>query len=125
MTKTTQKKKSFISRIKEFADVITAVSIIGAALVAIGTWCTSKINETTNQKLDAISSKLDTVEASSTRTQLLTLLSSYPDNEEEILKVARYYFRDLNGDWYMTSLFTRWAATHNIDISDIIKVKGD
>lgn len=124
MAKTTQ-KKSFISRIKEFADVITAVSIIGAALVAIGTWCTSKINETTNQKLDAISSKLDTVEASSTRTQLLTLLSSYPDNEEEILKVARYYFRDLNGDWYMTSLFTRWAAAHDIDISDIIKVKGD
>lgn len=125
MAKTAVKKKSFASRIKDAADIIAAVGVIGTALVAVGAWCTSKINETTNQKLDDISSKLDTVEASSTRTQLLTLLSSYPDNEEEILKVARYYFRDLNGDWYMTSLFTRWATAHNIDISDIIKVKGD
>lgn len=118
-------KKSLFSRIKEFGDVIAAISVVGAALMAVGTWCMSQANAGVNKKLDDISSQVQDLKLDTTRNELLTLIKGYPDNEEEILKVGKHYFRDLNGDWYMTSLFTRWAANHNIDITDIVKVKGD
>ena len=122
MTKTTQKKKGFISRIKEFADVLTAVGVIGAALVGVGTWCTHQINASTNEKLDTISSQMHDLKLDTTRNQILTLMKNYPDNEEEIMKVARYYFKELDGDWYMTSLFIKWGNEKGIDVTDIVKV---
>lgn len=117
-------KKKFLSRIKDCADVITAVGVIGAALVAVGTWCTTQINASTNAKLDAISTQVTELKLDTTRNQLLTLMKSYPDNEEEIMKVAKFYFKDLDGDWYMTSLFIKWGEEKDIDISEIVNVKG-
>lgn len=118
-------KQKIVTRLKECADVITAVGIIGAALVGVGTWCTANITAATNNKIDDLSSQMKDLKLDTTRNQLLTMMSNYPDNEEEILKVAKYYFRELDGDWYITSLFTRWASARNIDITDIVKIKGD
>lgn len=119
-----KKAKKFITRVKEFADILTAVGIIGAALVGVGTWCTHQINASTNEKLDTISSQMQDLKLDTTRNQLLTLMKNYPDNEEEIMKVARYYFDDLNGDWYMTGLFIKWGNEKGIDVTDIVKVNG-
>ena len=113
-----KQKKNLFQRIGDIADVITAVGIIGAAAVGIGTWCMGQAMAETNGKIDNVSNKIDSIELNSTRNQLLTLISNYPNNEEEILKVAKYYFKDLNGDWYMTSLFSKWAnSKHNFAIS--------
>lgn len=116
-------KKKILDRIKDMSEVITAVGIIGAAAVGAGGWITSQINSSTNAKLDNIASKIDSIELNSTRNQLLTLMSDYPENESEILKVADYYFNTLNGDWYMTDLFTRWGDSRGIDVSNIIRSK--
>ena len=127
--KTTVKKpkekmsEKIIKKTKSLADVITAVSIIGAAAVGVGTWCVTQMNAGTNQKLDTIIEKVDKAELDATRSQLLALMSDYPDNESEILKVADYYFNGLDGDWYMTDLFTRWADSRGIDVSKIVTVK--
>lgn len=118
------KKKTIRERIKDCADIITAVGVIGAALVAIGTWCTTQINSSTNAKLDTISAQMTELKLSTTRSQLLTLMKNYPENEEEIMKVAKYYFKDLNGDWYMTSLFIEWGEKEGIDVTDIVKING-
>ena len=40
-------------------------------------------------------------------------------NEAEIEKVARYYFVKLDGDWYMTGLYSKWAKEYNGDVSFI------
>lgn len=109
---------------KSLADIITAVGIIGAAILGIGSWLISQANAGMNNKLDTIITKVDIAEENATRSQLLTLMSDYPNNESEILKVAQYYFRDLDGDWYMTGLFTKWAESRGIDVSDIVTVKG-
>lgn len=111
------------SSVKRIAEVITALAVIGAAVMAGCSWISSKITESTNEKLDNISSQIDSVELGSTRTQLLTLMSSYPDNESEILKVADYYFNNLGGDWYMTELFSKWAHSRGIDPNTIINSK--
>lgn len=127
--KTTVKKpkekmsEKIIKKTKNLADVITAVGIIGAAAVGVGTWCVTQMNAGTNQKLDTIIEKVDKAELDATRSQLLALMSDYPDNESEILKVADYYFNGLDGDWYMTDLFTRWADSRGIDVTKIVNIK--
>lgn len=116
--------EKIVKKTKSLADIITAVGVIGAALLGVGSWIVTNINKDVNDKLDTIIEKVDTAEENATRSQLLTLMSDYPDNESEILKVAQYYFHDLNGDWYMTSLFTKWADERGIDVSDIVSIKG-
>lgn len=116
--------EKIVKKTKSLADIITAVGVIGAALLGVGSWIATNINKDVNDKLDTIIEKVDTAEQNATRSQLLTLMSDYPDNESEILKVAQYYFKELDGDWYMTSLFTKWADERGIDVSDIVSIKG-
>ena len=82
--------EKIIKKTKSLADIITAVSVIGAALLGVGSWIVTTINKDVNDKLDTIITKVDTAEQNATRSQLLTLMSDYPDNESEILKVAQY-----------------------------------
>lgn len=109
--------------VKDVAAIITAIGVITGALVTCSSFISSKITESVDKKLDNISEQLDNIELDSTRTQLLTLMSNYPDNESEILKVAYHYFRELGGDWYMSELFSEWAEERNIDISHIMTIK--
>lgn len=122
--KTVAKKKTIRERLKDASDIIGAVTIIGTACVGVGTWCVTQINASTNAKLDSISDQMTELKLDTTRSQLLTLMKNYPDNEEEIMKVAKYYFKDLNGDWYMTNLFIEWGEENGIDVTEIVKVNG-
>lgn len=120
----TIEKRPFLKRLKEVSDTIAAATVIGGAAVACGTWAVSQIVASTNERIDAMAADMKSIELNTTRTQLLTLMTAYPDDESEILKVAEYYFNDLNGDWYMTPLFVRWAEQRGIDVSNIIRA-GD
>lgn len=57
-----------------------------------------------------IKGKLDRLEKDGLRTQLLLLLLMMPDEKKEILTIAEHYFKDLKGNWYMTSLFDKWLG---------------
>ena len=109
--------------VKDTAAIITAIGVITGALITCSSFISSKITESVDKKLDNISEQLNNIELDSTRTQLLTLMSNYPDNESEILKVAYHYFKDLDGDWYMSELFAEWAEERNIDVSHIMTIK--
>lgn len=109
--------------VKDVAAIITAISVITGALITCSSFISSKITESVDKKLDNISEQLDNIKLDSTRTQLLTLMSNYPDNESEILKVAYHYFKELDGDWYMSELFSEWAKERNIDVSHIMTIK--
>ena len=126
--KKTERKKKFSFKniptvVKEVSAIISGIIVIGGAFMSCSSYVVGKINEETNKKLDTISSKIDGLELDSTRTQLLTLISDYPNNESEILKVAYHYFKVLNGDWYMSELFSKWATQKGIDVSDIMAIK--
>lgn len=109
--------------VKDIAAVITAVGVITGALITCSSFISSKITESVDKKLDNISGQLDNIELNSTRNQLLTLMSNYPDNESEILKVSYHYFKKLDGDWYMSEIFDEWAKERNIDVSHIMTVE--
>ena len=109
--------------VKDVAAVITAIGVITGALITFSSFIGSKITESVDKKLDNISGQLNNIELDSTRSQLLTLLSDYPDNKSEILKVAYHYFKELDGDWYMSELFDEWAKERNIDVSHIMTIE--
>ena len=73
------------------------------------------------EKIDCISQKLDKTEKDNVRTQLLLLMSDYPDRVDEIIEVAHHYFVDDKGNWYMTTLFSAWCKEHDIEYNDFIK----
>lgn len=109
--------------VKDIAAIITATGVITGAIITCSSFISSKITESVDKKLDNISRQLDSIELNSTRNQLLTLMSNYPDNKSEILKVAYHYFKNLNGDWYVSELFDEWAKERNIDVSHIMTIE--
>lgn len=118
-----QERKSRLKKIGEWvqttAGIITSVGIIATAAVGVGTWCVAKVNEGTNAKIDAIAEQMQGLKLDTTRNQLLVLME-HDENEEEVLKVAKYYFQELKGDWYMTSVFERWAEKHGVDAKTLL-----
>lgn len=63
-------------------------------------------------KLSEIDTKLQQCEKDELRTQLLMMLSDYPTESTEIMKLAQHYFGDLHGNWYATSIFNSWLESN-------------
>lgn len=61
-----------------------------------------------------IKGKLSRLERDVLRTQLLLLILLKSEEQQEILTIAEHYFKDLNGNWYMTSIFNKWIKEKDI-----------
>lgn len=61
-----------------------------------------------------VKGKLVLLEKDGLRTQLLLLLLLMPEEKKEILTISEHYFKVLNGDWYMTSLFDKWLTKNDV-----------
>lgn len=116
-------KKTIRDRLKGASDVIGAITVIITACIGAGTWFMTTINKSTNAKIDDLSKQMSLIQRDTARMQLLTLINTSPDNEEEIMKVAQYYFGALEGDWYMSSLFTKWAEEHGYTTEELTFMK--
>ena len=66
--------------------------------------------------IESLKKKIDRQERDSCRTQLLLLMSDFPDMKDEILKVSEHYFKDLDANWYMSSLFSYWCEANHINL---------
>ena len=62
----------------------------------------------------SIKGKLIVLEKDVLRTQLLLLILLKDEERQEILTIAEHYFKDLHGDWYMTSIFYKWLSSKKI-----------
>ena len=58
----------------------------------------------------SIKGKLTILEKDVLRTQLLLLILMRPEEDQEILTIAQHYFKELKGNWYMTSIFSKWLT---------------
>lgn len=61
-----------------------------------------------------VKGKLERLEKDGLRTQLLLLILLKGEEKQEILTIAEHYFKDLHGDWYMTSIFNKWLKEKTI-----------
>lgn len=61
-----------------------------------------------------IKNQLIKLEKDSCRTQMLVMLSDYPEEKTEIMTLAEHYFKDLKGNWFMTGVFRDWMQKNDI-----------
>lgn len=69
-------------------------------------------------KLALAESKQDT-----TRIQLQNLINHDPTNKDAIFEVGKKYFTELGGNWYMDSIFQKWAHDYGIALPSWFKGK--
>lgn len=74
--------------------------------------------------LETIRKQMKKIEKDSVRTQLLMLMSDFPDNDQEIIEVAQHYFCDIGGNWYMTKMFSKWLTDNGFGQPEWFK-KGE
>ena len=61
-----------------------------------------------------VKGKLTILEKDVLRTQLLLLILIKPEEKQEILTIGEHYFKVLEGNWYMTSIFNKWLTDTDI-----------
>lgn len=61
------------------------------------------------QKKEACKQEKDSI-----RIQMLFMMEFHSDNQNEIMTMAERYFKDLKGDWWMTSYFFKYLEENKI-----------
>ena len=118
------KIKNWPQKVKDVAALISAIIVIGGALIGGGKWLLAEINASTNARVDALEEKIDdnaeADELATTRLELMVLMQHDPDNVIEIEKLARHYFLQLGGNSYLTSVFSKYCAERGLNCAEIV-----
>lgn len=73
-----------------------------------------KVERAEDKSAEGMKKRLLILERDGLRTQLLLLILLRPTEQTEILRLAEHYFKDLKGNWYMTSIFNKWLESSGI-----------
>ncbi len=113
--------------LKRIIGTTGSLVIIIGAVVGSFNWGLSQINsqiiEIVEQQFSPLSTEVreikeqinestNNTKLSTTRLELNTLITHSPTNVLEIEKVAKYYFVELGGDWYMSQIYSDWAREY-------------
>lgn len=110
--------KSLSKRVQTASAVLASIVAICTTVGAVLTWFESKMTEHLDKRIDTLESTVNDIRQDTVRLQLDNLINGDSDNIESILTVAKVYFIDMKGDWYMTEKFKRWGREHDVDLSD-------
>ena len=89
------------------------LAVLGStALSSLIQFLIKRYDDKKNSK-ENIKEKLSTLEKDTLRTQMLLLILMKPEEEQEILTIGEHYFKELKGNWYMTSIFNKWLKDTN------------
>lgn len=111
-------------KIQRISRTIGALVIVVGAIASVSTWISNQFQGAISAQIAELRAEVQTLdkrtEQQITRLELANLIHNQPHNKAEIEKVARYYFVKLDGDWYMTGLYSTWAKEYDGDVSFII-----
>ncbi len=118
---------------KRVLGAIATIGTIIGIVTGITGWVTTQLDNHLDSKVETIITQIEALDAksdeadkklelSNTRLELTTLIVHNPDNIIEIEKVARYYFIDLGGDWYMSQIYSTWAREYGGDLTFVTHI---
>lgn len=110
--------KSVPKRIQTASAVLASIVAICTTVGSVLAWFESKMTEHLDNRIDTLESTVNNIRLDTVRLQLDGLMAHDSNNIESILSVARVYFIEMNGDWYMTEKFKKWGREHDVDLSD-------
>ena len=112
------------SKIQRISRTIGALIVVIGAVASVATWISNQFQNVVSAQIAELRAEVQALdkrtEQQITRLELANLIHNQPHNKAEIEKVARYYFVKLDGDWYMTGLYSTWAKEYDGDVSFII-----
>ena len=125
--------------VKRVIGAVTTLGVIAGMFCGLFSWGIGQLDGFVNAKLQDVTAQVVEVQADitrqvstvkqelldienesrlgRTRLELTTLIAHSPTNVLEIEKVARYYFVDLGGDWYMSQIYSDWAKQFGGDVT--------
>lgn len=118
MGKIKKKIKEMPDNIKKISTFISALIVIITACGSLLNWFEGKMTEHLDKRISVLEETVDAIHEDTVRLQLDNLINNDSNNIESILNVAKLYFIDMKGDWYMTEKFKRWGREHDVDLSD-------
>lgn len=111
-------------KIQRISKTIGALVVIIGAVASVSTWISNQFQNAVATQIADLRNEIQILDKRTdqqiTRLELANLIHNQPNNKAEIEKVARYYFVKLDGDWYMTGLYSTWAKNYDGDVSFII-----
>ena len=94
-------------------NIVTIIAaVLGSSLIQ---YLISR-NDSRNDRINETMKTVSKLERDSVRLQILFMMKFQPERKEKILEIAEYYFHKLNGDWYMTDIFSDWLKENGINI---------
>lgn len=110
--------------LKRIISIVASLGAIAGMFTGILNLGLGKLDEHIDARVAAVSEQISTIEKqldantrATTRLELSMLIAHSPTNVLEIEKVARYYFIDLGGDWYMSAIYSEWAREYGGDLT--------
>jgi len=117
ISKARSKWESLNDGTQRLASIITAVIVIGGAFFGGVNYIVNKLDEHIQSQTSTLYSQMQEVKLSTTRNELILMMNNNPDNVLEIERLAKVYFVDMKGDFYMTGLYSNWCRQHNANCS--------
>lgn len=114
-------------RLQKLSKTIGAVVVILGAAAGVCSWVSNQFADAVSSQISDFRQEMEQAnkrhEQTITRVELIALLEHDPNNIAAIEKIAKYYFRELDGDSYMLQKYSDWARQYGGDISIIIGVQ--
>ena len=111
-------------KLQRISATVGAIIALGSALFGAFGWAQSQFTNAISSQIDDFRQEVKSSDAAQnqaiTRLELTNLIKNDPTNVVAIEKMGRYYFGDLNGDQYMTAMFSNWAKEYGGDASIVI-----
>lgn len=113
------------SKFSKIAGLITSATVIVGALMGGCAWASTQFTNAVAGQVqefrDEVKAANDRQEQAITRVELLMLMEHDPENVVAIEKMARYYFRELGGNSWMSERYSKFAKEHGLDTSFLVK----
>lgn len=108
-------------KLQRIAGTIGALLVIGGAITGATGWITSQVTNAMSSQIGDFRQEVKESDRRQdqaiTRLELMNLIQNDPTNIAGVEKLAKYYFQELNGNQYMTGVYSRWCAQYGGDPS--------
>lgn len=113
-------------KLHKWAGTIGAIIAIMGALTGAIKWAQAQFTSAMSSQMEDLKAEMQASDREQTqaitRVELLMLMTQDPENKAAIEKMARYYFKALDGDLWMTSRYSSWAREYGGDTTIVIGV---
>lgn len=121
-------KKKLLDKVGDkttkIAGLVSAFLVITGAITGAVSWVSGQFTSAVSSQIDEFRKEVvasdQTQNQAITRLELTNLIKNDPYNVVAIEKMARYYFIELDGDQYMTSMYSEWAREYGGDMTIVI-----